>query len=82
MRCLNAYANTTKKITKVLILYRHSVLLNKLNFLDIAIRMGTLILLINEVEYVNRNFEEYVVVLNLNGYDSVLEKIKQKRNSN
>jgi hypothetical protein len=44
--------------------------------------MGTLILLINEVEYVNRNFEEYVVVLNLNGYDSVLEKIKQKRNSN
>lgn len=41
--------------------------------------MGNLILLINEVEYVNRNFNEYVVILNLNGYDTVLEKIKERQ---
>jgi hypothetical protein len=47
--------------------------------LDVAVRMGSLILLINEVEYVNRNFNEYVVILNLNGYDTVLEKIKERQ---
>jgi hypothetical protein len=41
--------------------------------------MGNLILLINEVEYVNRNFNEYVVILNLNGYDTVLDKIRERQ---
>jgi hypothetical protein len=49
------------------------------NYEDVAIRMGNLILLINEVEYVNRNFNEYVVILNLNGYDTVLDKIRERQ---
>ncbi|KAI6229373.1 Nuclear receptor domain-containing protein [Aphelenchoides besseyi] len=47
------------------------------NYEDFALRLGSLILMIQEIEYVHRNFNEYVVILNLNGYDSVLDKIRE-----
>ncbi|KAI6189168.1 Nuclear receptor domain-containing protein [Aphelenchoides besseyi] len=47
------------------------------NYEDFALRLGSLILMIQEIEYVHQNFNEYVVILNLNGYDSVLDKIRE-----
>ncbi|KAI6170133.1 Nuclear receptor domain-containing protein [Aphelenchoides besseyi] len=45
------------------------------NFDDFAIRLANLILLSNQIETITHQFNEYIVLLTLSGYETVLSKI-------
>ncbi|KAI6193472.1 hypothetical protein M3Y96_01021400 [Aphelenchoides besseyi] len=50
-------------------------------FDDTAVRMGNLILLTDEIESLTRQFNEFVVILTLNGYTTVLSTTSNNTNA-
>ncbi|KAI6196115.1 hypothetical protein M3Y94_01070600 [Aphelenchoides besseyi] len=50
-------------------------------FDDTAVRMGNLILLTDEIESLTRQFNEFVVILQLNGYSTVLSTLSNNANA-